>query len=85
MTDCEIGGVHISGQKIRNAFGLRSACFTLKYADGRFLFGVRGWGHGVGLSQYGANEMAKQGADYREILARYYPGTAIVKETDVSA
>ena len=80
VTRCEIYGVPVNGQKIRNVFGLRSACFTLKYADGRFLFSVRGWGHGVGMSQYGANEMAKQGADYREILTHYYPGARLVKE-----
>lgn len=85
VTDCEIYGFHVNGQTIRNAFGLRSACFTLKYADGRFCFSVRGWGHGVGMSQYGANEMAKQGADYREILTYYYPGVSVVKKEDFSA
>lgn len=85
VTDCEIYGTHVNGQKIRNAFGLRSACFTLQSADGHFRFTVRGWGHGVGMSLYGANEMAKQGADYREILTYYYPGTSIVKEANEPA
>ena len=85
VTDYEIYGTHINGQKIRNAFGLRSACFTLKYMDGRFLFAVRGWGHGVGMSQYGANEMARQGAGYQAILTHYYPGASIVKGADASA
>lgn len=75
----EIGGKGVTGQKIRNAFGLRSACFTLKYSGGKFIFSVRGYGHGVGMSQYGANEMAKQGATYREIIAHYYQGTEILK------
>ncbi len=75
----EICGKGITGQKIRNAFGLRSACFTLKYSGGKFVFNVRGYGHGVGMSQYGANEMAKQGATYREIIAHYYQDTEILK------
>lgn len=75
----EISGKSVTGQKIRNAFGLRSACFTLKYSGGKFVFNVRGYGHGVGMSQYGANEMAKQGATYREIIAHYYQGTEILK------
>ena len=41
------------------------------------MFTVKGYGHGVGMSQYGANEMAKSGASYREILMHYYPGTTI--------
>ena len=85
VTDCELYGTHVNGQIIRNAFGLRSACFTLKATDGSFRFAVRGWGHGVGMSQYGANEMAKQGADYCEILARYYPGTSLVRDANVPA
>lgn len=75
----QIGGKSFTGQKLRNTFGLRSACFTLKYSDGKFVFSVRGYGHGVGMSQYGANEMAKQGATYREIIAHYYQGTEILK------
>ena len=44
-----------------------------------FTFTVTGFGHGVGMSQYGADKMARLGADYREILAHYYPGTVLVK------
>ena len=79
VLSCKIGGESFTGQKIRNAFGLRSACFTLKYSDGKFVFNVRGYGHGVGMSQYGANEMAKQGATYQEIIAHYYQDTEILK------
>ena len=42
-----------------------------------YIFNGGGWGHGVGMSQYGANVMAEQGAAYTEILAHYYPGTAL--------
>lgn len=75
----EIGGNSFTGQKIRNAFGLRSACFTVKHTDGKFKFTVHGYGHGVGMSQYGANEMAKQGATYRDIISHYYNGAEILE------
>ena len=51
---------------------LRSLNFSVKYADGSFVFTVLGYGHGVGMSQYGANYMAKQGSDFKEILTYYY-------------
>lgn len=70
----EIGGVAISGAELRSMFALRSTAFSLEFADGYFVFTVRGYGHGVGLSQYGANVMAKAGSEYREILEHYYPG-----------
>ncbi|MEG1633668.1 MAG: stage II sporulation protein D [Oscillospiraceae bacterium] len=72
-----IGGTEFTGAELRRIFALRSAAFTLEYINGEFLFTVTGFGHGVGMSQYGANVMAKNGADYAEILARYYPGTAL--------
>ena len=45
--------------------------------DGKLIFYVTGYGHGVGMSQYGANQMAKEGADYREILTHYYTGVTV--------
>jgi stage II sporulation protein D len=75
-----IGGTEISGTALRSAFSLRSTSFTLEYAQERFLFTVTGYGHGVGMSQFGANVMAKAGADYREILAHYYPDTVLRTE-----
>lgn len=71
----QIGAATFSGAKLRTLFGLRSAAFTVSYSYGEFTFSVRGYGHGVGLSQVGANAMAKQGASAEEILAHYYPGT----------
>ena len=73
-----IGGETFTGVKLREMFALRSTAFTLDYADGFFTFTVTGFGHGVGMSQYGANVMASDGADYRTILAHYYPGTELV-------
>ncbi len=72
-----IGGESFSGTKIRSLFSLRSASFTIKENNGNILFEVTGYGHGVGMSQYGANEMAKNGYNYKEILKHYYSGTQI--------
>ena len=72
-----IGGAEISGLALRQLFSLRSTDFTLTWSEGRFLFRVRGYGHGLGMSQYGANLLAGDGADYAAILRHYYPGTAL--------
>ena len=72
-----LGGERFTGVELRALFSLRSTAFTLEY-DGDFRFTVTGFGHGVGMSQYGAEVMAEEGADYREILAHYYPGTELV-------
>lgn len=68
-----------TGEEIRNAFSLRSPCFSVKCDDSGVTFTVLGYGHGVGLSQYGANYMAKNGSDYKEILKHYYKGVSIEK------
>ncbi len=73
-----VGGQTLTGSQIRSAFGLRSADFTVTHADGKFNFTVRGYGHGVGMSQTGAEYMARQGTGYRDILSWYYPGTKLV-------
>lgn len=72
-----IGGVEFSGRELRELFSLRSTAFELEHEDGEFTFTVTGYGHGVGMSQYGANVMAKGGADYKEILEHYYPGAVL--------
>ena len=74
----ELGGVSIPGKELRSLFSLRSTAFTLAYEEGTFVFTVTGFGHGVGMSQYGAMVMARDGAGYREILSHYYPGTELV-------
>lgn len=72
-----IGGVEFTGRELRELFSLRSTAFELEHKDGEFTFTVTGYGHGVGMSQYGANVMAKDGADYKEILLHYYPGAVL--------
>lgn len=70
-------GTTLSGTDVRSALGLRSASFTVAYDGETFTFTTLGWGHGVGMSQAGAIYMAENGADYREILAYFYPGAEL--------
>ncbi len=75
VVQTEIGGVNIPGKEIRELLGLRSHNFQVEYGtDDQFYFTVRGYGHGVGLSQYGADFMARQGYTFDEILRNYYTG-----------
>ena len=62
---------------------LRSAAFTVTYSDADSMFTVttRGYGHGVGMSQFGADAMALSGSDYRAILEHYYPGTTLTESS----
>lgn len=73
-----LGGVRIKGTELRKLFSLRSTAFSLEYTEGKFLFTVRGFGHGVGMSQYGAKLLAQRGLSYKTILAHYYPGTSLI-------
>ena len=67
-----IGNKNFKGTEIRKIFGLRSSTFAVKYENKGFVFTVCGYGHGVGMSQYGANYMAQQGFSYNQILEHYY-------------
>ncbi len=75
------GTVRITGRELRDALGhraLRSTLFELRAEPGAgFVFVGSGYGHGVGMSQWGAQIMAERGASYREILAWFYPGTIL--------
>ena len=77
VASVDLGGVTLSGGAARNLFALRSACFDVTEKDGVFTFSVTGYGHGVGMSQYGANAMAKTGAVWQDILAHYYTGARL--------
>ena len=72
-----IGGVRVTGGQARSIFGLRSAHFTLEATADVVTFQVTGYGHGVGMSQYGANAMAAQGKNFQQILEWYYTGAAV--------
>lgn len=77
-SEVTIGGVQVSASALRAMFSLRSTDFDLVFDGAKFVFTVRGYGHGVGMSQYGANVMAKDGSSYAQILSHYYPGTELV-------
>ncbi len=85
VTELTAGDVTMTGQDARALFTLRSANFTVSYANKAFTFTTLGYGHGVGMSQYGADYMARQGSTYEEILAHYYPGTALMDEGELAA
>ncbi|MDR1628668.1 MAG: stage II sporulation protein D [Oscillospiraceae bacterium] len=73
-----IGGKELTGTQVREAFSLRSPTFSVSYDDdGTFTFQVSGYGHGVGMSQYGADYMARQGSSYEDIIKHYYTGVSI--------
>lgn len=84
----KVGEAVLKGTEIRSALDLSSALFTISFKEGtgwkgssdtntQIIFVSSGSGHGVGMSQYGADGMAREGADYKEILKHYYSGTEI--------
>lgn len=74
-----LGSTEVSSSKFREVFGLKSLCFDIKHSDENFIITTYGHGHGVGMSQYGADYMARQGSSWQEILEHYYVGTEIEK------
>ena len=77
----DIGGVTVGGGSLRTLFGLRSTSFTVSASADGVTFSVTGYGHGVGMSQYGANALAKEGKTYDEILKWYYTGIDVAPYT----
>lgn len=79
VNSINIGGRVFSGNYVKSRLGLRSTDFTIKFLSGKVSIEQRGWGHGVGLSQYGAYFMGEEGYNYQQILHHYYKGVDIVK------
>lgn len=77
----KFGGVDVQGTALRTLFGLNSTNFTVKVDGDILTFSTTGYGHGVGLSQWGAKYAAEQGQTWQEILTHYYPGTKITQIT----
>ena len=75
----QVGNKILSGRELRELFGLRSANFQVSMEDKNLIFHTIGYGHGVGMSQWGANGMAKEGHTFEEILKHYYQGVTIEK------
>ncbi len=72
-----VGNESVSGEEFRNNYHLDSSCFTLQKYNGKLRITTRGIGHGLGMSQYTANEMAKDGADAAAILEYFFGGTEL--------
>ena len=75
-----VGNKTISGEEFRKLLELPSSNFTMQAADGKIRFLCKGQGHGLGLSQYGGNVLAKEGKSYKEILRYYFPECGVQKK-----
>lgn len=78
----KFGNIQISGVEARSILGLKSANFEISIEGENIIFSVKGYGHGVGLSQTGSDSMAKGGSSYKEIIKHFYTG---VELTDINA
>ena len=79
----KIGNLNLSGVEIRNIFSLKSAKFEITVEGDNIKFNVIGYGHGVGMSQTGADSLAKQGKNYEEIIKHFYTGVEIVEINNI--
>ncbi|WP_345241957.1 stage II sporulation protein D [Pontibacillus salipaludis] len=77
ISKATIGDKTLTGREIRESLDLQSSDFTVEHKDGHFVFTTKGYGHGVGMSQFGANGMAQEGKSYKEIVTHFYKGVAI--------
>jgi len=77
-----IGGTSFKGTELRKLLGLRSTAFTVTAGENSVTITTRGYGHRVGMSQYGADAMAVSGSSYEEILTHYYQGTTLENRSD---
>src|SRR5699024_6643949 len=78
-----VGNKTLTGREAREILGLKSSDFDIEIRDNEIHFTVIGFGHGVGMSQYGADGMAKEGSDYKQIIEHYYQGVQIVNIHDL--
>ncbi len=74
----KVGNLELAGVEIRTLLGLRSTSFTFTIEENNIKFSVIGYGHGVGMSQTGADALAKQGKNYEEIIKHFYTGVDII-------
>lgn len=77
----KFGNHNLSGVETRSIFGLRSTNFEIIKQDGKITFKVKGYGHGVGMSQTGADSLAKQGKSYEDIIHHFYANVEITNLT----
>lgn len=75
----KFGNISIAGTEARTILGLKSTNFIISYQDEKIIFTVKGYGHGVGMSQTGADSLAKQGSTYVKIIKHFYTGVELTK------
>ena len=75
----KFGNISIAGTEARTILGLKSTNFVITCRDDKIIFTVKGYGHGVGMSQTGADSLAKQGKGYKEIIKHFYTGVEVTK------
>lgn len=83
VKEITIGGKTFAGTLLRSLLGLKSTRFTVEDDGASLIFSVKGNGHGVGMSQWGANKMAENGANYKKILTHYYSGKTTLSKIPV--
>ena len=83
VTNVRVGQENISGEEFRKNYHLQSGCFTLQRYNGKMRITTRGIGHGIGMSQYSANQMAESGKKYQEILNYFFEGTEIKEVAEI--
>lgn len=79
VLEIRVGNLTVPGEEFRNNLELSSSNFTVQNLDGKIRFLCKGLGHGMGLSQYGGNELAKEGKTYEQILFTYFPDVILKK------
>lgn len=85
VTEIRAGEETMTGEAFRKNYNLASSCFTLQEYEGKLRITTKGVGHGVGLSQYTANEMAKEKKPYTEILQYFFEGTEMQEVAEILA
>ena len=80
----KFGNHNLSGVETRSIFGLKSTNFEIIKQDGKITFKVKGYGHGVGMSQTGADSLAKQGSNCEDIIHHFYTGVEIKEVNDLN-
>ena len=79
VMEVQIGNQMVQGERIKEILSLPSSCFTVQISGNQVRFLCKGRGHGLGMSQYGAEQMALEGKDYKEILNTFFPELNIEK------
>ena len=83
VQNVRVGQENISGEEFRKTYGLASGCFTLQRYNGKIRITTCGVGHGLGMSQYTANQMSKSGKTYEEILRYFFEGTEMKEVAEI--